>query len=209
MYCVHFRRDRTAVHMPQLASATLALLVTLFLSACGSGSSCGGGSGYQVDGVPGLLSCSSSGGTTSSGGGSATTVDPNSHSQLSSDLAISVNGAAMPYYVPFSSSSVNGLTLTLNQPTGNITGTNESGTTQTYSLTVSGTGPMTSLWCRIQDDSNAHYGITNVTTPGSVTVSVSYPMFSTAASPPYVFECYGFTGGTFSSASTAATVTGS
>ena len=185
--------------MPQLASATLALLVTLFLSACGSGSSCGGGSGYQVDGVPGLLSCSSSGGTgTTSSAGSTTDVTNTSavaqNTGFNSDVFATSIYYAMSNTTQTMPTAGTAATLTLSP-----TSAHPQSNPNDYTLTTTATG--FNLYCEIAGGGVTYHDPTySLIQNLSSTLRVNFPTFTGTGT--FTIQCVGTSGGGNTTATT-------
>ena len=173
-----------------LGALALAILAGCNSSGCGG---MGGGSGYQVDGLPGLLSCSS---TTSSTNGAGGATDPMSATMVAQNTGFNSNAntTGIIYPMPGTMGTLpaagTSSTLTLTGPAH----PNVNPSSTDYTLTASPAVSGDALQCEIAGGglvyADSIYGAWSGT---SATLQLNYPMFTGGGS--FTINCVGVNGG--------------
>ena len=201
--CSRQYRPRPDRRVPAFVWLAGALVLTL-LAGCGSGGGCSsgssGGSGYQIDGAPGLMACSTtSSGMNSTTGSTADTVVQGMAMTFNGSSLTSGTAVLLAFTPPTASAAANITGLAVQ---GGGTNTALSGSTKPYDVTVSGNA-VAEVFCSLQGAAKWWWNTNSLglpAAPTTYTLSVTYPMFTLS---PAVLEClYLDTAGNYSNVAT-------
>lgn len=161
-----------------LGALAMAILAGCGTGGCSSGSM-GGGSGYQVDGMPGLMSCSST---------SSSTTTPNATDTIVQGMTMTFNGQSLNMLGAFTAQTpALSLYADITGITGPVSGL--SGSTSPYSVAVSAAPYNVGfVYCSLHGATEWWWNTTTLNLPAntSYTLSVKYPAFTMS---PVTIEC--------------------